>query len=84
MVRQNVDAAPVPIKIYGTSWKKTEPLEVPRAPASVQVVAPTMPKFTAPTMKNDHEFTESLKEKATQQPKYSKELETLIQDLKSY
>lgn len=84
LVGKNVDAAPVPIKIYGTSWKKTEPLEAPRAPASVQVVAPTMPKITAPLMKNDHEFTESLKSHTTQQPKYSKELETLIQDLKSY
>lgn len=84
MVGKKVDAAPVPIKIYGTSWKKTAPFETPRAPASVQVVAPTMPKITAPIMKNDHEFTESLKSHATQQPKYSKELETLIQDLKSY
>lgn len=78
------DAAPVPIKIYGTSWKKTAPLEAPRAPASVQVVAPTMPKFTASPVVNDPEFSESLKEKSAQQPKYSKELEALIQDLKSY
>lgn len=78
------EAAPVPIKIYGTSWKKTGQIEAPRAPASIQVVAPTMPKITAPTMRIDHEFTESLKTHTTQQPKYSKELEALIQDLKSY
>lgn len=79
-----VDAAPVPIKIYGTAWKKTETVEAPRSPASIQVLAPTVPKIITPTMKNDPEFTESLKTHSTQQPKYSKELQSLIDELKSY
>jgi hypothetical protein len=73
----------VPIKFYGTSWKKTETV-APRSPASIQVIAPTIPKFTAPSLKNDPEFTDSLKNHTTQQPKYSKELENLINDLRSY
>jgi hypothetical protein len=79
-----VEAAPVPIKIYGTSWKKTEPAEAPRSPASIQLGAPTMPKIVVPALRNDPEFDNSLKKQEIQQPKYSKELQTLINDLKSY
>lgn len=87
MVGVKADLTPVPIKIYGLSWTtsvKAPVKEAPRAPASVQVMNPVMPQKIAPTMKNDHEFTESLKSHSTQQPKYSKELESLIHDLKSY
>lgn len=87
MVGKKAELTPVAIKIYGLSWttsvKKTVK-EVPRAPASVQVLSPVMPQKIAPIMKNDHEFTESLKTHSTQQPKHSKELESLIHDLKSY
>jgi hypothetical protein len=84
VVGKKIEAAPVPIKIYGTSWKNTAPIETPRAPASIQVVAPNKPKIMAPALENDREFTESLKTHHSQQPKFSKELESLIQDLKSY
>ncbi len=76
--------SPVPIKIYGTSWKKTEAFTAPRAPASIQSVAPNLPKIVAPKLENDPEFENSLKKQASKQPKYSKELEKLIDDLKSY
>lgn len=87
IVAKKADLTPVPIKIYGMSWTssvKEVSKEVPRAPASVQAINPVMPQKIAPFMKNDHEFTESLKSHTTQQPKYSKELESLIHDLKSY
>ncbi len=76
--------SPVPIKIYGTSWKKAEAFTAPRAPASIQSVAPNLPKIVAPKVENDPEFENSLKKQASKQPKYSKELEKLIDDLKSY
>lgn len=82
--KKPVQETPVPIKIYGTAWKKTETIAAPRSPASIQVLAPTMPKVSPPIMKNDPEFTESLKTHTSQQPKYSKELESLINELKSY
>lgn len=79
---------PVPIKIYGVSWTTSVKGPVneaaPRAPASVQLLNPVTPQRVAPIMKNDHEFTESLKTHSAQQPKYRKELESLIHDLKSY
>lgn len=81
---QKSDLTPVPIKIYGTSWKKTEAFTAPRAPASIQAVAPNLPKIVAPKVGNDPEFENSLKKQASKQPKYSKELENLIDDLKSY
>ncbi len=74
---------PVAIKIYGLS-RTTSVKVAPRSPASVQVMNPVMAQKIAPSMKNDHEFNESLKSHSTQQPKYSKELENLIYDLKSY
>lgn len=81
---QKSNLTPVPIKIYGTSWKKTEAFTAPRAPASIQAVAPNLPKIVAPKVENDPEFENSLKKQASKQPKYSKELENLIDDLKSY
>jgi hypothetical protein len=74
----------VPIKIYGTAWKQTETIAAPRSPASVQALTPTMPKVAPQNMKNDPEFTETLKMHTLQQPKYSKELESLIHELKSF
>lgn len=74
---------PVPIKIYGLGWKDESPA-APRRPASISTKVPTLPKTQGMHLKLDHEFQDSLKDHSIQQPKYSKELENLIQDLKSY
>jgi hypothetical protein len=73
----------VPIKFYGTSWKEPTEEIAPRSPASVPVRV-QMPRKTSSSLNLDPEFMESLKKEATEQPKYSKELEGLIHDLKSY
>jgi hypothetical protein len=68
-----------PIRFFGLELKSSEL----RSPASV-------PKPSISTQKSaslpvqDTEFTESLKKQAEGQPKYSKELEGLINDLKSF
>ena len=80
--------ATVPIRFYGTNFKATEPyvapVEAPRAPASVKPMAPEMTKKSATNVQIDPEFAESLKKHSVDQPKYSKELDSLIHDLKSY
>lgn len=85
---KKVEATPVPIRIFGTTYKKVEPLvapvEAPRAPASIKQINPEMPKVSAPLMKNDPQFVDSLKKQEIEQPKYSKELENLIIELQSY
>lgn len=83
VVNKNPSRAAVPIKIYGTSWKASGPLKS-RIPASVATITPTMPKILAPQLKNDPAFSESLKKHALEQPKHTKELENLIEDLQSY
>ena len=88
-----------PIRFFGTSWKQAVPevamtapvemkkaVEAPRAPASVQpmvVAAPAVQK-ASDDLGKDEEFSLSLKRQATEQPKHTKELESLINDLKSY
>ena len=83
-----VDATPVPIRIYGTSFQKTEPYvapaAAPRQPASIQSVGPETSKKLPQTGVLNQEFGDSLKKHTAEQPKYSKELEKLIDDLKSY
>jgi hypothetical protein len=76
--------APVPIKIYGIAWKKTEAAIAPRIPASIQLTTPPAPNAKALTAATDTEFGDSLKKQEEEQPKYSKELKNLIDDLKSY
>jgi hypothetical protein len=75
---------PVPIKIYGTAWKKTEAAVRPRTPASIQVTPPSVQKTVPAAAQMDNEFGDSLKKQETEQPKYSKELQSLIDELKSY
>lgn len=69
-----------PIRYIGTAWKPLK--SVPRSPASV---APTSiaPKKVVETDLHP-EFEESLKRKVSEQPKFPKELNSLIEDLKSY
>lgn len=86
------EANPVPIRFYGTSYKamepylapKIEPVPAPRQPASVQNVTPEISKKAVQSLANDPEFAGSLKKHSAEQPKYSKELDSLIHDLKSY
>lgn len=82
-----------PIKFYGVGAPvNTAQLEAPKAiisspaprsPASVPV-QPKMPQKAVESIKIDPEFSESLKGLEKEQPKHSKELESLIHDLKSY
>lgn len=72
-----------PIRYIGMSWKPvTAPVVIPRAPASVAPKA-FAPAKSAP-ISLDPEFEGSLKRKVTDQPKFPKELDSLIEDLKSY
>ena len=86
--KKTQDFSPVPIRIYGTTYQPATPfvapVETPRAPASVPAFVPTMPKKTAAIPEMDQEFADSLKKQQAEQPKYSKELDSLIHDLKSY
>lgn len=84
LLRKKTSPAPVPIRIYGSSWQKPQTIEVPRKPASVSILVPSAPKNTYDALGSDTAFTESLKKHSNEQPKYSKELENLIEDLKSY
>ena len=84
LLRKKVDLKPVPIRIYGSSWKEVGPVWSVRRPASVPVFRAPVPKIIPNVMNSDTAFTESLKKHETEQPKYSKELENLIEDLKSY
>jgi hypothetical protein len=82
MVGKRVQHTPVPIKVYGVSFKKMENSQ--RVPASIQPLTPVPPKKAGATLKIDPEFDNSLKKEFQTQPKYPKELERLIDDLKSY
>jgi hypothetical protein len=81
------------INYYGTSWKPIAPSETgaktneeaARIPASVPPSQGyKLPKNLTSNVIPDPEFSSSLKKHSAEQPKYSKELDTLIQDLKSY
>jgi hypothetical protein len=78
-----------PIRFYGISPEAPVPMvetpEVPRKPASLlPSKIQTMATQTAQDLKVDVEFAETLKMHHDNQPKHPKELERLIQDLKSY
>ncbi len=76
---KTVNLGHAPIRYFGTSWK---PVEAPRMPASIAPVVPAPKKIAPQTL--DPEFEDSLKRKVLEQPKFTKELDSLIQDLKSY
>ena len=81
--KTNPELTTAPITFYGTSWNEAVAPITVRSPASV-APAQVMPKKPVSTLNLDPEFTESLKKETAKQPKFSKELEGLIQDLKSY
>lgn len=72
-------AAHAPIRYIGTTWR---PMAAPRSPASVAPMVPATAKTIPKGL--DPEFGDSLKRKTFEQPKYPKELNSLIEDLKSY
>ena len=79
----------VEIKYYGMSWKPVAAVSpvviTPRQPASI-AIKPSyqLPKNLTKDLIPDTEFGASLKKHSDDQPKYSKELDSLILDLKSY
>lgn len=75
---------PVQIRYFGTNFQKAESFVAPRSPASMIPKVAVMPQFKAGTTDIDPEFTQSLKKQVEEQPKYRKELQNLIDDLKSY
>jgi hypothetical protein len=92
-VKPTEQLSPVEIKYYGMSWKpvvsapaRVEPAYIaPRQPASVtRTPSYKLPQNLTKDVLPDTEFGSSLKKHSEEQPKYSKELDTLIQDLKSY
>jgi hypothetical protein len=81
---QKEPAVEAPIRFYGMK-PSLEPVSQVRIPASVQpVLAPAAPKKFAIDLNTDQEFSNSLSQQKANQPNQSKELENLIQDLKSY
>jgi len=75
----------VPVRFYGMLPIKKTTEETDRSPASVPInQAVKIKKADMPTSEQEDEFVDSLKKHQTNQPKYSKELESLVDDLKSY
>ncbi len=82
---KKVTLSPAPIRFYGMRQVDTGIRLTPRKPASTAVDMPIAgPGKVEESMNRDVEFESSLKIQTDQQPKYSKELDNLIQDLKSY
>jgi hypothetical protein len=86
MKTKNVQLTSAPIQFYGlTAPTLIEPKDSPRTPASLMKAPVTeLPKKIATEVHMDAEFSESLRLNQGSQPKHSKELENLIQDLQSY
>jgi hypothetical protein len=85
LAKKKNDSMSAPIRFYGMKAAAPVAEVAPRKPASVRplnVVA--LPKKVAADLNMDAEFTDSLRIEKDSQPKHSKELENLIQDLKSY
>jgi hypothetical protein len=84
IINKKTDYAPVPIKIYGTASVKPVEVVAPRSPASVPTKSAIQPNMAAQSNAKNDEFSDSLKKHEAEQPKYTKELQTLIDELKSY
>ncbi len=87
----------VVVRFFGTSWTGTKPYVTTTTPAlSMKAIQERIPASVRPVQVNpvaqirprnlemDNEFSSSLKNQEEIQPKYSKELDGLIRDLKSY
>ena len=85
MKTKNVQLTSAPIQFYGvTEPILIKPKDSPRTPASILKSPVEAPKKIATEVKMDDEFTNSLRLNQGSQPKHTKELENLIQDLQSY
>ncbi len=77
----------IKIRYFGikTGPLATTPKEVkPRSPASIPITLPVIPVKKNTYEEVEEDFEKSLKNHEVKQPKHSKELESLINDLKSY
>ena len=77
-------SSPVPIRFYGMT--QTEAVKfAPRQPASVKpIITRAMPQKVGSELNIDAEFSDSLRIEKASQPNHPKDLDNLIQDLKSY
>ena len=77
-------ATMVPVRFYGLTQIKVVKIS-PRKPASVKPLkTPDMPQKIGADLNIDSEFSDSLRSSKASQPNHPKDLENLIQDLKSY
>ena len=77
-------ATTVPVRFYGLTQMEVEKIS-PREPASVRPwKTPDMPQKIGADLNIDSEFSDSLRSSKASQPNHPKDLENLIQDLKSY
>lgn len=83
---KKITPAPVvPIRFYGFAYVEPEEVIIERAPASVSGLnALIEAKAREPLMKKNTEFEGTLKTQPVTHPKYSKELQNLIEDLKQF
>jgi hypothetical protein len=84
VMRKKIVHTPVPIKIYGLGWSPNPAPETPRSPASLPQVPQSTPKIISTEVLQDPQFADSLKKHESEQPKHSKELQSLIDELRSY
>jgi hypothetical protein len=85
VVRKRMKSSPVPIRIFGLSSPQTTSGEAaPRRPASVPQPIVATPKMASHPLHQDSHFHESLKKHEEEQPKHAKELQNLIDELRSY
>lgn len=83
--RAKIQLTAAPIRFYGVNAAPVPVLTIPRHPASIKPLeVRAMPKKVGSELNIDADFSETLRLEKASQPKHSKELENLIQDLKSY
>ena len=81
---KTAQTAPAPLRFYGMNPSESV-VETPREPASLMPEAViALPNKIGPDLNVDTEFNETFRIEKASAPKHSKDLEKLIQDLKSY
>lgn len=78
------ESSGVPVKFFGIEMRSSQVQSAPREPASVAPIAQEKAPATGSEMKMDSEFLQSLKRHEEEQPRNPKELQSLIDELKSY
>lgn len=83
--KKSTQASNVPIRFYGFAYAEPEEVVIERTPASVSSLNSLIEaKAQEPIMKKSTEFDGTLKTHPVTDPKYSKELQNLIDDLKKF